>query len=94
MQDYTDILLDDNGDLFTERGEAIGEAHWQDVWQLLRLTKGGLTHAAWLGCNLARWVQTCNTSDLKKNIKLAMRKSNIEISNDELNEIITQLSDE
>jgi len=88
----TDILLDNEGDLFAEVGDSIGDARWQVVWQLLRLTKGGLTHAPWLGCNLTEWVQSSNTTEMKQEIKLAMRKASIELTNNELNNIIAYLT--
>lgn len=91
MQEYTDILLDSNGDLFTETGDAMGNCRWQDIWQLLRMTRGSLTFAPWIGCDLVRFVQN-TTTNLKQHVKLCMRKANIEISNNEIDYIINKVT--
>ena len=91
MVSYTDILLDNDGDLFAEDGKAIGECKWQDVQQLLMLTKGGLSFAPLIGTNIHDFTEGSNVAELKKRIRISLRYAGIELTVNELQNLFDKL---
>lgn len=74
---YTDILLDDDGDLFADTGAAIGECNAQNVVEVLKLTPGNLFFAPTVGAGLTKFKQTNNIAALKAHMKKSLTAANI-----------------
>jgi hypothetical protein len=77
MKLYKDLLLDDNGDLFAQTGQAIGVCNVQNIVQVLKMTHGNLFFAPMVGANMTKFMNTNNYAVLRNHIKKSLTAANI-----------------
>ncbi len=88
---YYDILLDENGDLFPDKGVAIGDCLPQDISQVLRLTQGSIFFAPLVGANLIQYINTNDINGLRGQLKKSFVLANMKVSSSDFEMLINNI---